>query len=89
MVLFSARVQERCKLEYGPFSYYHVKWTAPNIKLLLETWLGLKKKKKKKKKNKKKKKKKKKKNRKKKKRYLKKIFASALLKISRRPTVVC
>ena len=43
MVRFSARVQERCKVENSPFSYYHVKWTAPIIKLLLETWLGLKK----------------------------------------------
>ena len=42
-----------------------------------------------KKKTKKKKKKKKKKKNREKKRYLKKIFASALLKISRRPTVVC
>ena len=55
MVRFSARVQERCKLENGPFSYYHVKWTAPISKLLLETWLGLKKKKKMKKKHRKKK----------------------------------
>ena len=82
MVLFSARVQERCKLENGPFSYYHVKWTAPNIKLLLETWLGLKKKEKEEEEEEEE-------EEEKKKRYLKKIFASALLKISRRPTVVC
>ena len=43
MVRFSARFQDRCKLENSHFSYYHVKWTAPIIKLLLETWLGLKK----------------------------------------------
>ena len=85
MVLFSARVQERCKLENGPFSYYHVKWTAPNIKLLLETWLGLKKRKREKEEEEEEEEEK----QEKKKRYLKKIFASALLKTSRRPTVVC
>ena len=87
MVLFSARVQERCKLENGPFSYYHVKWTAPSIKLLLETWLGLKKKKKRK--NKKKKKKKKKKKNRKKKEVSQKDFCKCFAKNSRRPTVVC
>ena len=43
MVRFSARIQERCKLKNGPFSYYHVKWTVSIINFLLETWLGLKK----------------------------------------------